>query len=88
MHQRQVVQGCVLDRLPLAIPLSSLPPPTQSMQLENNLSLRSCVKKLWQEEGLTILYKGLSARIMQNAPTSGLMVLGYETLKRLSLKTN
>ena len=35
-----------------------------------------------------MLYKGLSARIMQNAPTSGLMVFGYETLKRLSLKTD
>lgn len=57
-------------------------------QLESNLSLRTCIKKLWLEEGLTILYKGLSARIMQNAPTSGLMVLGYETLKRLSLKTS
>ena len=63
--------------------LSSLP-----LQLESNLSLRTCIRKLWREEGLTILYKGLSARIMQNAPTSGLMVLGYETLKRLSLKTS
>ena len=57
------------------------------MQLESNLSLRACMKKLWQEEGLAILYKGLSARIMQNAPTGGLMILGYETLKRLCLKT-
>ena len=83
------IQINVLDSFTVTLPTLLTPPtpPALSMQLESNLSLRACMKKLWQEEGLTILYKGLSARIMQNAPTSGLMILGYETLKRLCLKT-
>lgn len=83
------IQINVLDSFTVILSTLLTPPtpPALSMQLESNLSLRACMKKLWQEEGLTILYKGLSARIMQNAPTSGLMILGYETLKRLCLKT-
>lgn len=39
-----------------------------------------------REEGGRGLTKGLSARIVSSLPTSLLVVLGYETLKRLSLR--
>lgn len=56
-------------------------------QLENSQSLRECVKRLWREERWSVFHKGLSARIIQNAPTSAIMIIGYETVKRLSIKS-
>ncbi len=32
------------------------------------------------------VYKGLSARILSTLPTSLIIILGYETVKKLSLK--
>jgi len=43
--------------------------------------------KLWLEEGTGFLYKGLSARVISTVPTSALLVVTYEWVKRLSLKT-
>ena len=43
---------------------------------------------LLREEGPIGLTKGLSARIIAMVPSSIAMVLGYETVKRLSLKTS
>jgi len=43
---------------------------------------------LLREEGPLGLTKGLSARIIAMVPSSVAMVLGYETVKRLSLKTS
>ena len=44
------------------------------------------LKELLHEEGLLGLTKGLSARIANMMPSSFLITLGYETIKRLSLK--
>lgn len=43
-------------------------------------------RTLIQEEGIAAISKGLSARIMSMGPSSLMVVLGYETVKRLSLK--
>ncbi|KAL0155271.1 hypothetical protein M9458_049534, partial [Cirrhinus mrigala] len=43
-------------------------------------------KQLLAEEGMWGLTKGLSARIISSTPTSVMIVIGYETLKRLSLR--
>lgn len=45
-------------------------------------------RNLLQEEGPLGLSKGLSARMLYVVPSSVVMVLGYETVKRLSLKTS
>ena len=45
-------------------------------------------RSLLREEGPLGLTKGLSARIIAMVPSSVAMVLGYETVKRLSLKTS
>lgn len=45
-------------------------------------------RSLLREEGPKGLTKGLSARILSMVPSSIVMVLGYETVKRLSLKTS
>lgn len=45
-------------------------------------------RTLLKEEGPKGLRKGLSARILSMVPSSIVMVLGYETVKRLSLKTS
>ena len=50
-------------------------------------SISGTVKKLWNEEGVAFLKKGLSARIMSTAPTSAILVISYEWVKRMSLRT-
>jgi len=45
-------------------------------------------RSLLREEGPLGLTKGLSARIIAMVPSSVAMVLGYETVKRLSLRTS
>lgn len=40
---------------------------------------------LWTEEKLRIFTKGLSARLVQSATFSFSIILGYETIKRLSV---
>ena len=45
-------------------------------------------RNLLQEEGPLGLTKGLSARMLFMVPSSVVMILGYETVKRLSLKTS
>ena len=57
------------------------------MQLENQQTLKGTFKHLWREEGVSFLRKGLSARIISTAPTSALLVVSYEWVKRMSLKS-
>ena len=45
-------------------------------------------KELIREEGILGLSKGLSARIATMMPSSFLITLGYETIKRLSLRND
>ena len=49
-------------------------------------SYASALQRLWQEEGLKMFTKGLSARISQSCISSAFIVAGYETLKRWSVK--
>ncbi|CAF4943726.1 unnamed protein product [Pieris macdunnoughi] len=56
------------------------------LQVEGVSSMREVVKELWKEEGLIGLYmKGLSARLVQSACFSFSIILGYETIKRVSV---
>ena len=57
-------------------------------QLETSHSLKATLTQLMKEEGLAFLKKGLSARIASTAPTSALLVVSYEWVKRMSLKTS
>ena len=56
------------------------------LKVEGRSSLIETFKQLLAEEGVWAMTKGLSARIISSMPTSVLIVVGYETLKRLSLK--
>lgn len=54
------------------------------MQVEGT-SLRDTVRTLWEEEGAWLVTKGLSARLVQSVAFSFFIILGYETIKRMSL---
>ncbi|KAK7893104.1 hypothetical protein WMY93_022256 [Mugilogobius chulae] len=56
------------------------------VQVEGRNSVVDTFKQLVSEEGFWGLTKGLSARIISSAPTAIVMVVGYETLKKLSLR--
>jgi len=56
------------------------------VQVEGNCTAKEAVKRLWQEERYRMFTKGLSARFIQSSFFSFLIILGYETVKRLSLK--
>ncbi|XP_068595641.1 solute carrier family 25 member 44a [Brachionichthys hirsutus] len=58
------------------------------VQVEGRSSVVGTFKQLLAEEGAGGLAKGLSARIISSLPTSLLIVLGYETLKKLSLRAD
>ena len=56
-------------------------------QLEDSgHSYRKVVSRFWKTEGLGGLYKGLTARLSASIPISGIMVISYEWVKRISLK--
>ncbi|XP_010874304.2 solute carrier family 25 member 44 [Esox lucius] len=56
------------------------------VQVEGRSSIIETFKQLLAEEGFWGMTKGLSARIISSIPTAIVMVLGYETLKRVSLR--
>lgn len=58
------------------------------VQVEGRSSVIGTFKQLLAEEGVWGMTKGLSARIISSLPTSVLIVVGYETLKRLSLRAD
>ncbi|KAG7522508.1 solute carrier family 25 member 44-like [Solea senegalensis] len=58
------------------------------VQVEGRSSVIETFKQLLAEEGAYGMTKGLSARIISSTPTSVLIVVGYETLKRLSLRAD
>ena len=47
----------------------------------------STFNNLIKEEGIGAVTKGLSARVLSMVPSSLVIVIGYETVKKLSLKT-
>ncbi|CAG9577669.1 unnamed protein product [Danaus chrysippus] len=56
------------------------------LQVEGVGTMKQVFKELWREEGFTGLYaKGLSARLVQSACFSFSIILGYESIKRVSL---
>ncbi|KAG5839456.1 solute carrier family 25 member 44a [Anguilla rostrata] len=56
------------------------------VQVEGRTSVIETFKTLLAEEGFWGMTKGLSARIISSTPTAIVMVVGYETLKKLSLR--
>uniref|UniRef100_A0A8C6UFW3 Solute carrier family 25 member 44a n=1 Tax=Neogobius melanostomus TaxID=47308 RepID=A0A8C6UFW3_9GOBI len=56
------------------------------VQVQGHSSVIGTFKQLMAEEGVWGMTKGLSARVISSTPTSILIVVGYETLKRLSLR--
>lgn len=56
------------------------------MQVQRLQNMGSAFKDLWREEGLYMFSKGLSARLIQSATFSFGIILGYETIKRISVK--
>lgn len=48
-------------------------------------SISLAFKELWAEEHLRMFFKGLSARLVQSAVFSFSIILGYETIKRISI---
>ncbi|KAL7833559.1 hypothetical protein AOLI_G00285190 [Acnodon oligacanthus] len=56
------------------------------VQVEGRTSVIETFKQLIREEGFWGVTKGLSARIISSTPTAIVMVVGYETLKKLSLR--
>ncbi|XP_007906200.1 solute carrier family 25 member 44 [Callorhinchus milii] len=56
------------------------------VQVEGKTSLIETFKQLVVEEGTWGITKGLSARIISSTPTTLALVIGYETLKKISLK--
>ncbi|KAJ7998306.1 hypothetical protein DPEC_G00221330 [Dallia pectoralis] len=56
------------------------------VQVEGRSSVIETFRQLLKEEGPWGMTKGLSARIISSTPTAVVIVVGYETLKRLSLR--
>lgn len=56
-----------------------------NIQVHRPSSYKSAVKYLWKEDRWRVLNKGLTARLVQSCISSALIVIGYETMKRVSL---
>ncbi|XP_063917913.1 solute carrier family 25 member 44 isoform X2 [Zophobas morio] len=55
------------------------------LQVQRLQSMGSAFRDLWAEEGVRMFSKGLSARLIQSATFSFSIILGYETIKRVSV---
>ncbi|XP_031782497.1 solute carrier family 25 member 44 [Nasonia vitripennis] len=55
------------------------------LQVQRLDSMCNAFRVLWLEEGLHMFTKGLSARLVQSACFSFSIILGYETIKRVSI---
>eukprot|EP00057_Strongylocentrotus_purpuratus_P011066 XP_011665540.1 PREDICTED: solute carrier family 25 member 44 [Strongylocentrotus purpuratus] len=56
------------------------------LQVTGQKSITKTFRHLLAEEGMGGLTKGLTARLLSTIPTSLIIVLGYETIKRFSLR--
>lgn len=56
------------------------------LQVQRLNSMRAACRELWAEEYLGIFVKGLSARLVQSAAFSFSIIVGYETIKRISIQ--
>lgn len=55
------------------------------LQVQRLDSMKRAFTELWTEEGMHMFVKGLSARLVQSAAFSFSIILGYETIKRVSV---
>lgn len=55
------------------------------LQVQRLGSMRVAFYELWAEERMRMFVKGLSARLVQSAAFSFSIILGYETIKRVSV---
>uniref|UniRef100_A0A6P7FR27 Solute carrier family 25 member 44 n=1 Tax=Diabrotica virgifera virgifera TaxID=50390 RepID=A0A6P7FR27_DIAVI len=55
------------------------------LQVQRIGSMRTAFRDLWVEEGVHMFTKGLSARLIQSATFSFSIIIGYETIKRISV---
>lgn len=55
------------------------------LQVQRLDSMKVAFQQLWKEEKLNVFFKGLSARLVQSAAFSFSIILGYETIKRVSV---
>uniref|UniRef100_A0A804HJB0 Solute carrier family 25 member 44 n=1 Tax=Homo sapiens TaxID=9606 RepID=A0A804HJB0_HUMAN len=60
--------------------------PPESEKVEGKNSIILTFRQLMAEEGPWGLMKGLSARIISATPSTIVIVVGYESLKKLSLR--
>jgi len=56
------------------------------IQVGGSRSSKKVLLKLWREEGLGIFVKGLTARMLHMSSNSLLVIIGYETVKKWSVK--
>lgn len=56
------------------------------LQVQRTNSIVNTFRGLWSEEGLWMFSKGLSARLVQSICFSFSIILGYETIKRISVR--
>uniref|UniRef100_A0A1L8DZY3 Putative mitochondrial carrier protein n=1 Tax=Nyssomyia neivai TaxID=330878 RepID=A0A1L8DZY3_9DIPT len=56
------------------------------LQVQRLSSIRVAFNELWAQEKMNMFFKGLSARLVQSAAFSFSIILGYETIKRISVK--
>ncbi|KAG7270357.1 hypothetical protein CRUP_034467 [Coryphaenoides rupestris] len=66
----------------------TIAPRIHRLWVEGRSSVLETFRQLLAEEGPRGMTKGLSARVISAMPTSVLIVVGYETLKRLSLRAD
>lgn len=55
------------------------------LQVQRLDSFGRAASDLWREEKFHMFFKGLSARLVQSAAFSFSIILGYETIKRISV---
>jgi solute carrier family 25 protein 44 len=67
-------------------PLDVIKTRLQTSTAKEKKSFFSLAKQLYRQEGLKGFLRGSTARMSAMSPTSVMMILSYETVKRLSLK--
>lgn len=82
--QSHVLSG-VLSGASVSIMTNPLDLLRANIQVHRPSSYKSAIKYLWKEDRWRILNKGLTARFTQSCISSGLVVLGYETIKKFSI---
>jgi len=86
-HKMPVQAACgVLSGAVSAFATNPLDVMRTRIQTGGSRSLVKVTKKLWSEEGASMFTKGLTARALSMSTSSFLIILGYETVKRLSYK--